>query len=323
MYNGGYPPNQQQGYGSPVPGPQQGQNYVDPNQGYYSPPPQQFGAPTGYQQPNPYPTSPSMGYNQQPYPGQSPFPVQGGHQQRDHHLPEWMAATQNSVPKEQMWQWFSQVDTNRSGTICAQELATALSYSGKNFPFETVQNMIEMFDTDGSGDIDFEEFGGLYNYITQMENAYRQQDPYGQGIDERQAEMALGSHSAIQESGANRGLGQHVPQFVQNHKKLTIAAFIGVAIVAGIALTRMEKNRRAKARMQQISNQPNNQGGYNQQGGYNPYNQQGGYNQGGYNQGGNQFGGNNNQGGNQGSSGFSMDNMSAGGIMSALLSKLK
>ena len=109
--------------------------------------------------------------------------------------------------------------------------------------------MIEMFDTDGSGDIDYQgkkkrkqplkktEFAGLYNYIRQMTQAYQAYDPYGEGLSLDQAQRALATNRAIAHTGTDRG----VLETLGRHKKITLAAFVLLAVLAGSRLTRMEK----------------------------------------------------------------------------------
>jgi len=156
------PPGAPGGYGQP---PQYGQPaYGQPpmgNQPRYGQPPQQgYGqAPQGYGQP-------PQGYGQPP-------PQQGPNLQ---HI-------------------FQQVDRDRSGQISINELQQALSNgTWKPFNPETVRLMIGMFDKDHSGTIGFHEFSGLWKYVTDWQNTFRQYDRDNSGsIDKNELKNALTS----------------------------------------------------------------------------------------------------------------------------------
>merc|ERR1719313_3235052 len=81
---------------------------------------------------------------------------------------EFIGATMNkkvALTHDYVWQVFKQFDTDHTGTISKDDLATILS-SGKMTKFSQVvglqKNEIEEimaeYDLDGSGDIDFDEF---------------------------------------------------------------------------------------------------------------------------------------------------------------------
>ncbi|KAJ7247161.1 hypothetical protein B0H12DRAFT_1125445 [Mycena haematopus] len=77
----------------------------------------------------------------------------------------------------QLWNWFSSVDTDRSGAITAQELERAL-INGDWTPFDldTVKLLMSIFDTDRSGTIGFNEFAGLWKYIKDWQNVFKHFD---------------------------------------------------------------------------------------------------------------------------------------------------
>ncbi|KAJ3507165.1 hypothetical protein NLJ89_g6462 [Agrocybe chaxingu] len=77
----------------------------------------------------------------------------------------------------QLWNWFSTVDTDRSGAITASELERAL-INGDWTPFDldTVKLLMTIFDTDRSGTIGFNEFSGLWKYIKDWQNVFRHFD---------------------------------------------------------------------------------------------------------------------------------------------------
>ncbi|ORY94961.1 hypothetical protein BCR43DRAFT_494886 [Syncephalastrum racemosum] len=93
----------------------------------------------------------------------------------------------------QLWYWFQAVDTDRSGYLTADELQRAL-INGDWTPFnmETVRMMVNMFDTDNTGTIDFNEFSGLWRYIEDWQRCFRTFDADGSGnIDAAELRNAL------------------------------------------------------------------------------------------------------------------------------------
>ncbi|KAF8636675.1 hypothetical protein AX17_003481 [Amanita inopinata Kibby_2008] len=95
----------------------------------------------------------------------------------------------------QVWHWFSAVDTDRSGYITANELQTALiNANGAKFDLDTVKMLMNIFDTDRSGTIGFQEFTGLWKYIVDWQNVFRHFDHDQSGsIDGRELTEALQS----------------------------------------------------------------------------------------------------------------------------------
>jgi len=76
----------------------------------------------------------------------------------------------------QIGQWFAAVDVDRSGRITATELQAALmSSNGRKFNETACRLMIGLFDG-GSGSIDINGFGQLYNYVNQWLAAFRAYD---------------------------------------------------------------------------------------------------------------------------------------------------
>ncbi|EMD32999.1 hypothetical protein CERSUDRAFT_57577 [Gelatoporia subvermispora B] len=93
----------------------------------------------------------------------------------------------------QLWNWFTAVDTDRSGAITVHELQKAL-INGDWTPFDldTVKLLMTIFDTDRSGTVGFNEFAGLWKYIKDWQNVFRHFDRDGSGsIDGRELADAL------------------------------------------------------------------------------------------------------------------------------------
>ncbi|KAG2209696.1 uncharacterized protein EV154DRAFT_605957 [Mucor mucedo] len=143
-------------YGTPGQKPAQ----VQGQQGYGAPPPGQYGAPPPQQ----------GGYGAPPPQGQGQYGAQG---QR----PYGGGAQQQGPPPgvdQQLWSWFKAVDTDGSGQLSADELQRAL-INGDWSPFniETVRLMVNMFDADNSGTINFNEFSGLWKYIEDWKRCFQ------------------------------------------------------------------------------------------------------------------------------------------------------
>jgi len=99
----------------------------------------------------------------------------------------------------QLWEWFSSVDFDRSGSISSDELQQAL-VNGDWSPFDldTVKLLMSIFDVDRSGTIGFNEFVGLWRYIKDWQNVFRHFDKDRSGTIEG-AEL----NSALREFGYN------------------------------------------------------------------------------------------------------------------------
>ncbi|RUP45273.1 hypothetical protein BC936DRAFT_148381 [Jimgerdemannia flammicorona] len=166
-----------QPYGTPAqqyqprPG-QQSSGFQQPPQGQYgAPPPPQYGGGTPHVQYNT-----SQGYGapppQQQYGGYTPGP-------------QYAQAPGAQAPPgadPQLWYWFKAVDTDGSGSLTSDELGRAL-INGDWSPFnsETVRLMMNMFDSDNSGTINFNEFAGLWKYIEDWKKCFQTFDADGSG----------------------------------------------------------------------------------------------------------------------------------------------
>ncbi|XGW19973.1 hypothetical protein V3C99_003641 [Haemonchus contortus] len=97
------------------------------------------------------------------------------------------------TPTFNLQQIFASVDKDRSGQISVDELQRALSNGTWN-PFnpETCRLMIGMFDSNGDGAINFNEFQALWQYINDWTNCFRGFDLDNSGnIDKSELQNAL------------------------------------------------------------------------------------------------------------------------------------
>ncbi|XP_003372071.1 sorcin [Trichinella spiralis] len=103
------------------------------------------------------------------------------------------ATSMGSVDRQWLWNVFQRVDADCSGQITASELQSALS-NGTWQPFnsETVRLLISMFDRNGDGTVNFDEFAALWQYITDWTNTFRSFDQDNSGnIDKNELMTAL------------------------------------------------------------------------------------------------------------------------------------
>ncbi|KRY83282.1 Programmed cell death protein 6 [Trichinella pseudospiralis] len=103
------------------------------------------------------------------------------------------AISMGSVDRQWLWNVFQRVDADCSGQITASELQSALS-NGTWQPFnsETVRLLISMFDRNGDGTVNFDEFAALWQYITDWTNTFRSFDQDNSGnIDKNELMTAL------------------------------------------------------------------------------------------------------------------------------------
>jgi Ca2+-binding EF-hand superfamily protein len=90
---------------------------------------------------------------------------------------------------------FGQVDANRSGTISAEELQGALTNGNwKPFKLRVVHMMVDMFDQDKNGTINYEEFRQLWQFIQQWSQSFQSLDRDKSGlVNDQELAQALAS----------------------------------------------------------------------------------------------------------------------------------
>jgi len=78
------------------------------------------------------------------------------------------------------------VDTDRSGSIDVAELQAALvNGNWSRFDLDTVKMLMNIFDTDRNGTIGFQEFAGLWKYISEWQGVFRHFDRDRSGTIDR------------------------------------------------------------------------------------------------------------------------------------------
>ncbi|KAK9239756.1 hypothetical protein V1525DRAFT_424465 [Lipomyces kononenkoae] len=81
------------------------------------------------------------------------------------------------APIDPLYQIFSTVDKDGSGKLSGSELRSALvNFDKTKFDPETIRLMIKLFDSDGSGTINYAEFKRLWNYLGEWLERFQQFD---------------------------------------------------------------------------------------------------------------------------------------------------
>uniref|UniRef100_A0A3Q1GF50 Programmed cell death 6 n=1 Tax=Acanthochromis polyacanthus TaxID=80966 RepID=A0A3Q1GF50_9TELE len=94
-----------------------------------------------------------------------------------------------NAPPDQgfLWNIFQRVDKDRSGVISDSELQQALSNGAYHCFSED-----SMFDRENKGGVNFNEFAGVWKYITDWQNIFRTYDRDNSGfIDKNELKQAL------------------------------------------------------------------------------------------------------------------------------------
>ncbi|KAG5484104.1 hypothetical protein LSCM1_05959 [Leishmania martiniquensis] len=88
----------------------------------------------------------------------------------------------------ELFTWFQAVDHGRRGRIDVAQLNAALFSAGFRFSFGTTQKLLARYDLDRTGTITIEEFAHLHEFLTAMQERFRQRDTSGDGrLDSKEA----------------------------------------------------------------------------------------------------------------------------------------
>jgi len=140
------------------------------------------------------------------YPGQQGQNVQ---------YPQWLQVGMQQQPNvTQLQEWFRKADLNNNGLLSAEELQKCMLASGNEFTIGTCKLMLEAFDYNKSGTLNFQEFMALYNYLQRMKQAYTQYDRSGAGLNIEEALEAMGAHP-----GMHSEMSQLIPQMFSHYDK--------------------------------------------------------------------------------------------------------
>ncbi|WVQ99165.1 hypothetical protein IAU59_006297 [Kwoniella sp. CBS 9459] len=201
------PRSQQHNYPSQQPPQSQYQQQQQPPQQSYGqrPPSLQRPSQGGYQSPPPQQQQPQrQSWSQNgPGPGPGPGPAhgqqwnQGG--QHPQQQQQWQQQAQSpppppmSVDDQELQAMFAQFDSSRSGQLSAYDLQRLLAKDATMDAREDcVKMLMNIFDTDRSGSINFMEFEGLYRYIQDWHGIFRRFDRDNSGlIDRKELHNAL------------------------------------------------------------------------------------------------------------------------------------
>jgi len=171
----GYPPPQNPGaYGTSNPGPNAGYPPPFSSQGGYNPHTSQSGynpgnTPAGYP-----PQSANAGYPPQtnPYGSNNPPPMPNAVQG------QWYSRYYSQLSQPELAQlrtWFQKVDTDRSGTIEAEELQQ-VAFDNVPLGIVVAQKLVQVFDRDRNGRIDFDEYASMHKFLSHMRAAFLMAD---------------------------------------------------------------------------------------------------------------------------------------------------
>ncbi|CAK9786342.1 EF-hand [Cutaneotrichosporon oleaginosum] len=200
--------SQQHGYGppqQPPPPPQQQQGYGQPQQQYQQGPPRHQGVqltdgpPRQQQQQPPPPPQQQQQQQQQQYqdPRQQDLRQQNrqstSSQNRESYRRESYQAPPPQAGVDELRDLFAQFDSGRQGQLSYLDLQRLLAKDGTVEAREDcVKMLMNIFDTDRSGSINFMEFEGLYRYIQDWHGIFKRFDQDNSGlIDRRELQAAL------------------------------------------------------------------------------------------------------------------------------------
>nr|CAG4719398.1 unnamed protein product [Naegleria fowleri] len=223
----GQPQMPPQQYGQPGQVPQQQYGMPPQGQQYGQMPPQQPGMQQSQygQMPQQY----GQQYGQMPPQGQQQFGQMPPQQQFGQQQPYFTPIQQPHNP--QLKVWFDAVDIDKSGQISPNELKSVLSKGGMDFDLIVAQRMIKMFDKDNSGQIGFQEFEQLHNYLMNMKTSFERTD-----VD-RSGNLNVNEvKSALQMSGYQinpQAVDRLFRCFSKNKQALTFAEYIDFTIFIG------------------------------------------------------------------------------------------
>ncbi|GET86998.1 programmed cell death 6 protein-like protein [Leishmania tarentolae] len=148
-------------------------------------PPTQYGQPPAVAGAHgPPPVTTPLPYNAQSAYGsvQPPLPTSSG----------VYAPSAQHTNNQELMDWFRAVDADGSGAISVPELNAALSSTGVPFSLATTEKLLRMYDKSHRGEIAFDEFKDLHQFILSMKEGFSKRDCSGDGrLDGNEVRAAL------------------------------------------------------------------------------------------------------------------------------------
>ena len=77
---------------------------------------------------------------------------------------------------EQLGQWFTMIDVDRSGQLSVQELQRALAQGGLVYSTKFVASLLSMFDQSGTGQATYQEFQQIHAFLLRCQQVYHSVD---------------------------------------------------------------------------------------------------------------------------------------------------
>jgi Ca2+-binding EF-hand superfamily protein len=122
--------------------------------------------------------------------------------------------------------WFASMDRDRSGALSVNEVSN-LQFGGGPIGTPVARKLMNVFDKDASGTIDFHEFVSLNQFLTQAQTAFYSADRDRSGtLDQNEASAAL------QQMGfqmAQRTVSAVVAKADRNKRGVNFSGFLRIA----------------------------------------------------------------------------------------------
>ncbi|KAJ9453340.1 Penta-EF hand domain-containing protein 1 [Diplonema papillatum] len=108
--------------------------------------------------------------------------------------PQQYQQAMNPQLMTQLTQWFNYVDRDRSGRVDTKELQGALKQAGLNFSLMSCNMLLRLFDSDRTGQVSFQGFCNLYQWVQSKQQSFLQFDrDRSGGLDISEVYQALTS----------------------------------------------------------------------------------------------------------------------------------
>ena len=107
----------------------------------------------------------------------------------------WFTVYYNMIAPHELMEiqaWFQSIDTDRSGHITANEIQRC-TFANVPLGFDTAKKLVQVFDKDRGGSIDFYEYAAMHKFLSLMQHAFFAGDSDRSGrLDAREIHTALG-----------------------------------------------------------------------------------------------------------------------------------